>query len=80
MSLQITALINMLLEKGVKKKSVVTPAPLIPFTLLSSFLKEIICTQQRVLKVKEGPTWFDEALFKGIIASSIPSLHPRPRY
>lgn len=78
MSLQIRALINMLLENGVK--SVVTPTPPLPFTLLSSFLKEIICTQRRVLKVKEGPTWFDEALFKGIIASSIASLHPRPQY
>lgn len=78
MSLQIRVLINMLLENGVK--SVVTPTPPLPFTSLSSFLKEIICTQQRVLKVKEGPTWFDEALLKGIIASSIPSLHPRPQY
>lgn len=73
MSLQIRALINMLLENGVK--SVVTLTPPHPFTLLSSSLKEIICTQQRVLKVKEGPTWLDEALFKGI-----PSLHPRPPY
>lgn len=77
MSLQVTALVIMLLENGVKSVDILTPP--FPFTLPSCFLKKMICTQ-RTMKVKKRPTWFDKALFKGIIASSIPSLHPCPWY